>query len=167
MPLHGLNWLWISTVVKGELASKLKHVCLSFNHYVCMCNSVCLPACLSVCMAACLSVRPSICLSMCVWVRACMCACLSVYLSVCLSVSISVSLSPGYRHISLRTEGNFPLSLPTVFCQIVLKTYVPDGFGGKHLFHPRDLLTKTNDSIVYSCEKKNFLSQRAVGFSSS
>ncbi|KAK2157222.1 hypothetical protein LSH36_195g03077 [Paralvinella palmiformis] len=38
-------------------------------------------------------------------------------------------LQAGYRHISLRTEGNFPLSLPTVFCRIVLKTYVPDGFG--------------------------------------
>jgi len=36
----------------------------------------------------------------------------------------------GYRHISLRTEGNFPLSLPTVFCRIILKTYVPEGFGG-------------------------------------
>jgi len=36
----------------------------------------------------------------------------------------------GYRHISLRTEGNFPLSLPTVFCRIVLKTYVPEGLGG-------------------------------------
>ncbi|XP_064623819.1 1-phosphatidylinositol 4,5-bisphosphate phosphodiesterase beta-4-like isoform X4 [Lineus longissimus] len=38
-------------------------------------------------------------------------------------------LQAGYRHISLRTEGNFPLSLPTVFCRIILKTYVPDGFG--------------------------------------
>ncbi|XP_014674680.1 PREDICTED: 1-phosphatidylinositol 4,5-bisphosphate phosphodiesterase beta-4-like [Priapulus caudatus] len=38
-------------------------------------------------------------------------------------------LKAGYRHISLRTEGNFPMSLPTVFCCIVLKTYVPDGFG--------------------------------------
>lgn len=36
-------------------------------------------------------------------------------------------LQAGYRHISLRTEGNFPLSLPTIFCQIVLKSYVPDG----------------------------------------
>ncbi|XP_041468034.1 1-phosphatidylinositol 4,5-bisphosphate phosphodiesterase beta-4-like isoform X5 [Lytechinus variegatus] len=36
-------------------------------------------------------------------------------------------LQAGYRHISLRTEGNFPLSLPTVFCCIQLKTYVPDG----------------------------------------
>ncbi|XP_038076191.1 1-phosphatidylinositol 4,5-bisphosphate phosphodiesterase beta-4-like isoform X16 [Patiria miniata] len=38
-------------------------------------------------------------------------------------------LQAGYRHISLRTEGNFPLSLPTVFCCIQLKTYVPDGLG--------------------------------------
>ncbi|CAI9730662.1 1-phosphatidylinositol 4,5-bisphosphate phosphodiesterase beta-4-like isoform X1 [Octopus vulgaris] len=37
-------------------------------------------------------------------------------------------LQAGYRHISLRTEGNFPLSLPTVFCRIILKTYVPEGF---------------------------------------
>ncbi|XP_069788558.1 1-phosphatidylinositol 4,5-bisphosphate phosphodiesterase beta-4 isoform X2 [Narcine bancroftii] len=38
-------------------------------------------------------------------------------------------LQAGCRHISLRNEGNKPLSLPTVFCNIVLKTYVPDGFG--------------------------------------
>ncbi|XP_069464397.1 1-phosphatidylinositol 4,5-bisphosphate phosphodiesterase beta-4 isoform X2 [Ambystoma mexicanum] len=38
-------------------------------------------------------------------------------------------LQAGYRHISLRNEGNKPLSLPTIFCNIVLKTYVPDGFG--------------------------------------
>lgn len=38
-------------------------------------------------------------------------------------------LQAGYRHISLRNEGNKPLSLPTIFCQIILKTYVPDGFG--------------------------------------
>jgi len=36
-------------------------------------------------------------------------------------------LQAGYRHISLRTEGNFPLSLPTIFCQIILRSYVPDG----------------------------------------
>lgn len=40
-------------------------------------------------------------------------------------------LQAGYRHISFRNEGNKPLSLPTVFCNIVLKTYVPDGFGGE------------------------------------
>uniref|UniRef100_A0A673WU92 1-phosphatidylinositol 4,5-bisphosphate phosphodiesterase n=1 Tax=Salmo trutta TaxID=8032 RepID=A0A673WU92_SALTR len=38
-------------------------------------------------------------------------------------------LQAGYRHISLRNEGNKPLSLPTIFCNIVLKTYVPEGFG--------------------------------------
>lgn len=38
-------------------------------------------------------------------------------------------LQAGYRHISLRNEGNKPLSLPTVFCNIILKTYVPEGFG--------------------------------------
>ena len=43
-------------------------------------------------------------------------------------------LQAGYRHISLRTEGNFPLSLPTVFCKLVLKTYVPDGLGGECVF---------------------------------
>nr|KAG5711930.1 hypothetical protein BaRGS_026371 [Batillaria attramentaria] len=37
-------------------------------------------------------------------------------------------LQAGYRHISLRTEGNFPLSLPTVFCRIILKTYVKQEF---------------------------------------
>lgn len=44
-------------------------------------------------------------------------------------------LQAGYRHISLRNEGNKPLSLPTVFCNIVLKTYVPDGFGGEMTKH--------------------------------
>lgn len=44
-------------------------------------------------------------------------------------------LQAGYRHISLRNEGNKPLSLPTVFCNIVLKTYVPDGFGGEMTEH--------------------------------
>ena len=35
----------------------------------------------------------------------------------------------GYRHIALRTEGNFPLALPMLFCQIDVKIYVPDGLG--------------------------------------
>lgn len=41
-------------------------------------------------------------------------------------------LQAGYRHISLRTEANFPLALPTLFCHIVLKTFVPDGLACKH-----------------------------------
>ena len=40
-------------------------------------------------------------------------------------------LQAGYRHISLRTEANFPMSLPMLFCNIELKIYVPDGFEGK------------------------------------
>ena len=43
-------------------------------------------------------------------------------------------LQAGYRHISLRTEGNFPLALPMLFCNIELKIYVPDGLGGKSSF---------------------------------
>ena len=30
-------------------------------------------------------------------------------------------LQAGYRHIALRTEGNFPISLPMLFCNIDLK----------------------------------------------
>lgn len=41
-------------------------------------------------------------------------------------------LQAGYRHISLRTEGNFPMSLPMLFCNIDLKIYVPDGLGGRY-----------------------------------
>ncbi|XP_057678991.1 1-phosphatidylinositol 4,5-bisphosphate phosphodiesterase beta-4-like isoform X2 [Corythoichthys intestinalis] len=52
-------------------------------------------------------------------------------------------LQAGYRHISLRNEGNKPLSLPTIFCQIILKTYVPDGFGAfvEALSDPKKFLT--------------------------
>lgn len=37
-------------------------------------------------------------------------------------------LQAGYRHVSLRTEANFPMSLPMLFVNIELKIYVPDGF---------------------------------------
>jgi phosphatidylinositol phospholipase C beta len=40
-------------------------------------------------------------------------------------------LQSGYRYISLRTEGNFPLSLPTIFCRIILETYIPEEVGSK------------------------------------
>lgn len=40
-------------------------------------------------------------------------------------------LQAGYRHISLKTEGNFPMSLAMLFCNIELKIYVPDGREGK------------------------------------
>ena len=47
------------------------------------------------------------------------------------SNNVTCDFDAGYRHVSLRTEGNFPLSLTTIFCRFVLKTYVPEGFGGK------------------------------------
>ena len=31
--------------------------------------------------------------------------------------------------IDCRTEGNFPMSLPMLFCNIDLKIYIPDGLG--------------------------------------
>lgn len=40
----------------------------------------------------------------------------------------------GFRHISLRTEHNMPLPLATLFCQISLKTYVPERYTGKQSF---------------------------------
>ncbi len=53
-------------------------------------------------------------------------------------------LQSGYRHISLRTEGNFPLSLPTLFCHIVLRTYVPEGLGDfvDALNNPKEFLSR-------------------------
>lgn len=39
-------------------------------------------------------------------------------------------LQSGYRHISLRTEANMPLTLSTLFVHLVLKTYVPDELSG-------------------------------------
>ncbi|UJR33563.1 hypothetical protein I4U23_021002 [Adineta vaga] len=60
-------------------------------------------------------------------------------------------LQAGYRHISLRTEGNFPLSLPTIFCQIILKSYVPDGLSAfvDQLNQPL-LMKKTEDLLNVS-----------------
>uniref|UniRef100_A0A914X3U3 Phosphoinositide phospholipase C n=1 Tax=Plectus sambesii TaxID=2011161 RepID=A0A914X3U3_9BILA len=40
-------------------------------------------------------------------------------------------LQAGYRHISLRTEPNFSMTLPTLFVHLVLKTYVPDELSGQ------------------------------------
>ncbi|KAA0183636.1 Phosphoinositide phospholipase C [Fasciolopsis buskii] len=53
-------------------------------------------------------------------------------------------LQAGYRHISLRTEGNFPLSLPTLFCRVSLTTYIPEGLNDlvDALSDPRAFLSK-------------------------
>ena len=52
-------------------------------------------------------------------------------------------LQAGYRHIALRTEGNFPMTLPMLFCKIELKVYIPDGLGGfmEALSDPRAYLS--------------------------
>ncbi|OPJ58869.1 1-phosphatidylinositol 4,5-bisphosphate phosphodiesterase beta-4 [Patagioenas fasciata monilis] len=69
-------------------------------------------------------------------------------------------LQAGYRHISLRNEGNKPLSLPTVFCNIVLKTYVPDGFG--------DIVDALSDPKKFlSITEKRADQMRAMGIETS
>ncbi|CAM4642701.1 unnamed protein product [Leuciscus chuanchicus] len=69
-------------------------------------------------------------------------------------------LQSGYRHISLRNEYNKPLSLATVFCNIILKTYVPDGFGAivDALSDPKKFLSV--------CEKRTD-QMRAMGIETS
>jgi phosphatidylinositol phospholipase C, beta len=57
-------------------------------------------------------------------------------------------LQAGYRHISLRTEGNFPLALPMLFCNIELKIYVPDGLGGAE----PSLHSKIEYSMLFSAK---------------
>ncbi|XP_073528347.1 1-phosphatidylinositol 4,5-bisphosphate phosphodiesterase beta-4 isoform X2 [Phyllobates terribilis] len=69
-------------------------------------------------------------------------------------------LQAGYRHISLRNEGNKPLSLPTIFCSIVLKTYVPDGFG--------DIVDALSDPKKFlSITEKRADQMRAMGIETS
>ncbi|XP_075060093.1 1-phosphatidylinositol 4,5-bisphosphate phosphodiesterase beta-4 isoform X6 [Mixophyes fleayi] len=69
-------------------------------------------------------------------------------------------LQAGYRHISLRNEGNKPISLPTVFCNIVLKTYVPDGFG--------DIVDALSDPKKFlSITEKRADQMRAMGIETS
>ncbi|KAL4237357.1 1-phosphatidylinositol 4 [Mactra antiquata] len=64
-------------------------------------------------------------------------------------------LQAGYRHIPLRTEGNFPLSLRTVFCCISLKTYVPEEFQEivSSLFKPQ--LKPTNQIVKMGIDEKD------------
>ena len=47
-------------------------------------------------------------------------------------------LQSGYRHISLKTEGNFPMSLPMLFVCLEMKIYVPDGLGGEQLLDDKE-----------------------------
>lgn len=59
-------------------------------------------------------------------------------------------LQAGYRHISLRTEANFPMSLPMLFCNIELKIYVPDGFEGKERYKLFSILMLANVIVYFS-----------------
>jgi phosphatidylinositol phospholipase C beta len=61
-------------------------------------------------------------------------------------------LQAGYRHISLRTEANFPMSLPMLFCNIELKIYVPDGFEGRvYWFHVYTLWVCVFTLVITFC----------------
>ncbi|XP_074593027.1 no receptor potential A [Brevipalpus obovatus] len=65
-------------------------------------------------------------------------------------------LQAGYRHISLRTEGNFPMSLPMLFICIELKIYVPDGLG--------DLMDALSDPRAFlSAQEKRMVQMKAMG----
>lgn len=66
-------------------------------------------------------------------------------------------LQAGYRHISLRTEGNFPMSLPMLFICIELKIYVPDGLG--------DLIDALSDprAFLSNQEKRRLQQMKAMG----
>ncbi|KAF8792324.1 1-phosphatidylinositol 4 like protein [Argiope bruennichi] len=62
----------------------------------------------------------------------------------------------GYRHVSLRTEGNFPMSLAMLFICIELKIYVPDGLG--------DLMDALSDPRAFlSAQEKRLVQMRAMG----
>uniref|UniRef100_A0A1B6DJU1 1-phosphatidylinositol 4,5-bisphosphate phosphodiesterase n=2 Tax=Clastoptera arizonana TaxID=38151 RepID=A0A1B6DJU1_9HEMI len=65
-------------------------------------------------------------------------------------------LQAGYRHISLRTEANFPMSLPMLFCNIELKIYVPDGF--------EDFMAALSDPRAFlSAQEKRTEQMKAMG----
>ena len=69
-------------------------------------------------------------------------------------------LQAGYRHIALRTEGNFPMTLPMLFCNIELKIYIPDGL--------HDLMNALSDPRAYlSAQEKRMEQLKALGIDES
>ncbi|GFU32301.1 1-phosphatidylinositol 4,5-bisphosphate phosphodiesterase beta-4 [Nephila pilipes] len=65
-------------------------------------------------------------------------------------------LQAGYRHVSLRTEGNFPLSLAMLFICVELKIYIPDGLG--------DLMDALSDPRAFlSAQEKRVAQMKAMG----
>ncbi|KAI5710352.1 hypothetical protein M8J75_007946 [Diaphorina citri] len=65
-----------------------------------------------------------------------------------------VGLCPGYRHVGLRNEAGQPLPLATLFMQIVVKDYVPDGFS--------DIAEALANPIKYQTENEKRAKQLAV-----
>ncbi|KAJ8944413.1 hypothetical protein NQ318_023186, partial [Aromia moschata] len=57
-----------------------------------------------------------------------------------------VGLCPGYRHVNLRTENGQPLPLATLFLQVVVMDYVPDGLS--------DLAEALANPIKYQSEQE-------------
>lgn len=69
-------------------------------------------------------------------------------------------LQAGYRHIALRTEGNFPMTLPMLFCKIELKVYIPDGLDG--------FMEALSDPLKYlSAQEKRAEQLKAIGIDES
>nr|XP_042907602.1 1-phosphatidylinositol 4,5-bisphosphate phosphodiesterase isoform X3 [Parasteatoda tepidariorum] len=65
-------------------------------------------------------------------------------------------LQAGYRHVSLRTDGNFPLSLSMLFICVELKIYIPDGLG--------DLMDALSDPRAFlSAQEKRVAQMKAMG----
>ncbi|KAG8189299.1 hypothetical protein JTE90_019059 [Oedothorax gibbosus] len=65
-------------------------------------------------------------------------------------------LQAGFRHVSLRTEGNFPLSLSMLFICVELKIYIPDGLG--------DLMDALSDPRAFlSAQEKRVAQMKAMG----
>lgn len=74
-------------------------------------------------------------------------------------------LQAGYRHISLRTEANFPMSLPMLFCNIELKIYVPDGFGGTDTQCRHKMFTaQTLSNVIFSPVRMNMKGTLELSF---
>ena len=59
-------------------------------------------------------------------------------------------LQAGYRHIALRTEGNFAMTLPMLFCKIELKVFIPEGLNDlmDALSDPRNFLQKQEERRI-------------------
>eukprot|EP00094_Tigriopus_californicus_P012882 TCALIF_12455-PA protein Name:"Similar to PLCB4 1-phosphatidylinositol 4,5-bisphosphate phosphodiesterase beta-4 (Homo sapiens)" AED:0.17 eAED:0.17 QI:0/0.75/0.82/0.94/1/1/17/384/960 len=77
-------------------------------------------------------------------------------------------LQAGYRHIALRTEGNFPMSLPMLFCNIELKVYIPEGLNEfmDALSDPRIFLSNQEKRVAqlkhYGIEESDISTDGAI-----